>query len=72
MHKNAFLLLKNCKNCPALALPAAGGFAPRPPMASGGWGFCPSPLRISGYATALRPHELKGRGLRQGGHFTDK
>ena len=38
--------------------PAAGGFAPRPPLASSGWGLCPQtpqttpppPLRISGYA----------------------
>ena len=39
--------------------PAAGGFAPRPPLASGGWGLrpqtpqtAPPPLRISGYAPA--------------------
>ena len=38
--------------------PAAGGFAPTPPLASGGWGLCPQtpqtapPLRISGYAPA--------------------
>ena len=36
--------------------PAAGGFASRPPLASGGWGLRPQtpqtapPLRISGYA----------------------
>ena len=36
--------------------PAAGGFAPRLPLASGGWGLSPQtpktapPLRISGYA----------------------
>ena len=36
--------------------PAAGGFAPRPPLASGGWGLRPQtpqpapPLEISGYA----------------------
>ena len=36
--------------------PAAGGFAPKPPLASGGWGLRPQspilapPLRISGYA----------------------
>ena len=35
---------------------SAGGFAPRPPLASGGWGLRPQtpktapPLRISGYA----------------------
>ena len=39
--------------------PAAGGFAPRPPITSGGWGLClqtpktpPFQLRISGYAPA--------------------
>ena len=38
--------------------PAAGGFAPRPPLASCGWGLRPHtpqtapPLRISGYASA--------------------
>ena len=33
--------------------PAAGGFIPRPPLASGSWGLCPQtapPLRISAYA----------------------
>ena len=36
--------------------PAAGGFAPRPSLVSGGWGLRPQtpqtapPLRISGYA----------------------
>ena len=39
--------------------PAAGGFAPRPPLAYGGWGLRPQtpklvpPLRISGYASDL-------------------
>ena len=38
--------------------PAAGGFAPRPPLASGGWGLHPQTLktaplfRISGYVPA--------------------
>ena len=42
---------------PNLQPPAASGFAPRPPLASGGWGLrpqtpqtAPPPLRISGYA----------------------
>jgi len=55
MHKNAFLLLKNCKNRPVLA---------SRPLASGGWGRSPKPtlpLRIAGYATAgLRPYKLEG------------
>ena len=42
--------------------PAAGGFAPTPPLASGGWGLRPQtpqtapPLRISGYAPAFNHH----------------
>ena len=46
--------------------PAAGGFAPRPPLASGGWGLRPQipqtapPLRISGYAPDYRyEHERR-------------
>ena len=41
--------------------PAAVGFAPRPPLASGGWGLRPQtpqsapPLQISGYAPAITP-----------------
>jgi len=48
MHKNALFLLENCKNLPALEdslsepLVSSGwGFAPRPTMASGGWGIRP-------------------------------
>ena len=39
--------------------PAAGGLAPKPPLASGGWGLRPHtpktapPLQISGYAPAF-------------------
>jgi len=68
MYKNAFLLLKNCKNRPALT--------PRPPT-SGSEGFATRPLRpqpntplkIPGYATELRPYELEGGRLRQGEDF---
>ena len=40
--------------------PATGGFAPRPLLASGGWGLRPQtpilapPLRISGYAPGCK------------------
>jgi len=55
MPKNALFLLKNRKNRRALGarhqtplLPAAEGFASRPPLASSGWG-----LRLQTPATAL-------------------
>jgi len=50
IYKNAFLLLKSYKNSPTLA--------PRPPASCG---QLTTPLRIPGYATGLRPHELEGR-----------
>ena len=45
---------------------SAGGFASRPPLASGGWGLRPQtpqtapppPLRISGYAPEYDQHTL--------------
>jgi len=36
MPKNAYFLKKSCK-----IAAAPGGFAPEPPLASGGWGLCP-------------------------------
>jgi len=58
--------LKNCKNLPSLGasppdplLQAAESFAPRPPMASGGWELRPKPpaklhpLRIPYHVTGI-------------------
>jgi len=44
-------------------------------LTSGSWEIRPQPnfpLRIPGYNTGLRPHEVEGGGLRQGEHFSDK
>jgi len=41
MPKNAYFLEKNCK-----IAAAPGGEAPKPPLASGGWGLCYSHLLI--------------------------
>ena len=55
--------------------PAAGGFAPRPPLASGGWGLRPQtpktapPLQISGYAPAIGQLIIAGHNFQR---FSDR
>jgi len=65
MHKNVFLLLKNCKNRLVLAP------RPQPLAAVGGTRSQPS-IENSWLRHWTAPSRTGGRGLRQGEHFTDK
>jgi len=61
MRKNAFLLLKNCKNHLVLApRPTASGGSANPPIENSWLRHWTAPLRTG------------ERGLRQGEHFADK
>jgi len=73
MHKNAFLLLKNSKNRPALAPrhPASGGFTPRPqwPPATGDSAPSQTPIENSWLRHWTMPTGTGGKGIESGQTF---